>query len=95
MIEPNVFDDAKRAFGTLPSGDTLVRAVAVLVRGGASEGEARSWAADAVRPYTAAFVALLSAGLLVAWDDAIGSCIPILFTKEIKRCPLERSCSLS
>ncbi len=48
----NVYDDAKRAFeNPLPSGGSLTRAVAVLVRGGSSEGEARSWAGDMARDY--------------------------------------------
>jgi len=50
-IQSNIFDDAKRAFETLPSSGTLVRAVGILVRGGASEGEARGWAGNIVRDY--------------------------------------------
>jgi hypothetical protein len=46
------YDEAKWAFeNPLPSGDTLARAVGILVRSGATEAEARSWAADAVRDY--------------------------------------------
>jgi hypothetical protein len=49
-IQP-IFDDAKRVFETLPSSDTLVRAIGTLVRGGASEGEVRGWAGNIVRDY--------------------------------------------
>jgi hypothetical protein len=51
-IQPNILEDAKLVFeNPLPSGDTLVRAVAVLARNGATEAEVRGWAADMVRDY--------------------------------------------
>jgi hypothetical protein len=50
-IDSGVSNDAKRCFEALPSGDSLTRALAVLVRGGASRAEVRGWAADAIRDY--------------------------------------------
>jgi hypothetical protein len=51
-IELNALAEAKRTFeNPVPSGSSLTRAVAVLVRGGATEREARGWASDAVRDY--------------------------------------------